>query len=92
MQHNGLADQSQGPIFVLSPPRSGSTVLMRVLNCHPTLVIWGEHVGLINRLAEIDDMVRRVGRLMFPKTDEMIADYVAFPDHRLNEFDPWANP
>jgi hypothetical protein len=91
-QHNGFGDQSQGPIFVLSPPRSGSTVLMRVLNCHPTLVIWGEHVGLINRLAEIDDMVRRVGRLMFPKTDEMIADYVAFPDHRLNEFDPWANP
>jgi hypothetical protein len=56
------------------------------------LVIWGEHIGLINRLAEIDDMVRRVGRLMFPKTDEAIADYVVFPDHRLNEFDPWANP
>jgi hypothetical protein len=28
---------------------------------------------------------------MAPKTEEAIAEYVAFPDHRLNEFDPWAN-
>jgi Sulfotransferase family len=67
-------------------------VLARMLNCHPALVIWGEHVGLINRLAEIDDMVSRVGRLTARKTEEAIADFIAFPDHRLNEFDPWANP
>jgi hypothetical protein len=81
-----------GPVFLLSVHRGGGTVLTRVLNCHPKLVIWGEHAGLINRLAEIDDMVTRVGRLMAPKTDEAIAEYVAFPDHRLTEFDPWANP
>ena len=51
---------SRGPVFVLTLHRAGGTVLVRVLNCHPELVIWGEHVGLINRLAEIDDMVTRV--------------------------------
>jgi hypothetical protein len=86
------AASSSGPVFLLTLHRGGGTVLARILNCHPKLVIWGEHVGLINRLAEIDDMVTRVGRLMYPKTDEAIAEYVAFPDHRLNDFDPWANP
>jgi Sulfotransferase family len=81
-----------GPVFLLTLHRGGGTVLARVLNCHPDLVIWGEHVGLINKLAEIDDMVSRVGQLMAPKTEEAIAKYVAFPDRRLTEFDPWANP
>jgi len=49
-----------GPVFVLSPARGGGTVLARILNCHPQLVIWGEHVGLINRLAEIDDMMKSI--------------------------------
>jgi len=66
-------------VFLLTVHRGGGTVLARVLNCHPDLVIWGEHVGLINRLAEIDDMVTRVGRLMVHKTDEEIAEY-----HRLS--------
>ena len=83
---------SSRPVFVLTFHRGGGTVLVRVLNCHPELVIWGEHVGLINRLAEIDDMVRRVGRLMYPKTDKSIAEYVNVPNRRLTEFDPWANP
>jgi Sulfotransferase family len=81
-----------GPVFVLTVHRGGGTVLTRILNCHPRLVIWGEHVGFINRLAEIDDMITRVGRLMARKTDEVIAEYVTFPDQRLTEFDPWVNP
>ena len=81
-----------GPVFLLTLHRAGGTVLARVLNSHPGIVIWGEHIGLINRLAEIDDMVTRVGRMMASKTDEAIAEYVVFPEHRLTEFDPWANP
>jgi hypothetical protein len=80
------------PVFLLTLHRSGGTALARILNCHPRLVIWGEHVGIVNRLAEIDDMVMRVGRLMAVKSDAEIADYAAFPDHRLTEFNPWANP
>jgi hypothetical protein len=83
---------SSPPVFLLTLHRGGGTMLARILNCHPDLVIWGEHVGLINRLAEIDDMVTRVGRLMVPKTNEAIAEYIAFPEHRMTEFDPWANP
>lgn len=72
--------------------RSGGTLLARILNCHPDLVIWGEHVGLINRLAEIDDTVNRVSFMMLPKSEEAIADFTAFPDHRLAGFEPWTNP
>ena len=46
-----------GPVFLLTLQRGGGTKLARVLNCHRELVIRGERVGLINRLAEIDDMV-----------------------------------
>ena len=60
-------------MFLLTLHRGGGTVLARVLNCHPDLVIWGEHVGLINRLAEIDDMVSRVGRLMAPNSSNSFA-------------------
>jgi hypothetical protein len=50
-------DAQDSPVFLLTLHQAGGTVLARVLNCHPDLVIWGEHVGLINRLAEIDDMM-----------------------------------
>jgi Sulfotransferase family len=81
-----------GPVFLLSMHRAGGTVLSRVLNCHPDLVIWGEHAGFVNRLAEIDASIAKVDRLRTPKTDEAIADFVTFPDKRLTEFDPWINP
>jgi hypothetical protein len=84
--------EGRGPVFVLTLHRAGGTVLARVLNCHPELVIWGEHAGLINRLAEIDDMIGRVARLASPKTEAEISDFIAFPDPRLNLFEPWVNP
>jgi hypothetical protein len=64
-------DPSLSPVFLLTLHRGGGTVLARVLNCHSDLVIWGEHVRLINRLAEIDDMVTRVGLMIVPKTDAL---------------------
>jgi hypothetical protein len=54
-----VPDLPTGPVFLLTLHRGGGTVLARVLNCHPDLMIWGEHVGLIDRLAAIDDMVTR---------------------------------
>lgn len=38
---------SDRPVFLLSIPRSGSGVLQRALNCHPGLVVWGEHFGFL---------------------------------------------
>ena len=83
---------ASAPVFLLTLHRGGGTLLTRILNCHPDLVIWGEHNGLFNRLAEMDDLATRVSFLMAPKSDAAIADYTAFSDHRLNNFDPWANP
>ncbi|MPZ53464.1 MAG: hypothetical protein GEU79_12155 [Acidimicrobiia bacterium] len=40
------------PVFVLSSPRSGSTLVQRLLNAHPRLTIWGEHNGFLNPMAE----------------------------------------
>ena len=47
------------PVFVLAQHRSGGTLLARLLNCHPGLVIWGEHAGFINRLAEAHELLVR---------------------------------
>jgi hypothetical protein len=39
------------PVVILSPGRSGSTLLQRYLNTSKELVIWGEHGGLLVGLA-----------------------------------------
>jgi len=39
------------PVIVLAVGRSGSTLLMRLLNCSRDLVIWGEHNGFLTPLA-----------------------------------------
>ena len=83
--------QHRAPLFLLTVQRSGGTILARVLNCHPEIVIWGEHIGFINKLAEMDDIIRKAGPLMKPKTDEQIEDHVAFSNDRLPRFDPWVN-
>ena len=38
------------PVVILSSGRSGSTLLQKLLNTHPELVIWGEHAGFLNGL------------------------------------------
>ncbi len=38
------------PVFLLSPGRSGSTLLQRYLNCSKDLVLWGEHGGFLSSL------------------------------------------
>jgi len=35
------------PVFLLSPGRSGSTLLQRYLNCSKDLIVWGEHGGFL---------------------------------------------
>jgi hypothetical protein len=74
-----------GIFYTLWTANRAIQIVGRLSNC-------SEHVGMINRLAEIDDMVTRVDRLMVPKTDDAIAEYTAFTDHRLTVFDPWGEP
>lgn len=78
----------KGPVFVFSAHRSGGTLISRILNCHPKLVIWGEHGGWINRLAEIDAIAARQ-----PVPDFSPEEYERYVSGRLTaEFDPWLSP
>lgn len=38
------------PVFLFAEPRSGSTLLLRVLNCFSGLTVWGEHAGIVRNL------------------------------------------
>lgn len=39
------------PVVILSAGRSGSTLLQRIVNTSPNLVIWGEHGGMLSGVA-----------------------------------------
>ena len=83
---------SGGPVFLLSAHRSGGTLLARALNCHPDLVIWGEHAGFINRLADIDSIAGHYPRLTEPLADRDLATFVAHEKSDPRVFDPWVTP
>ncbi|NJO83266.1 MAG: formylglycine-generating enzyme family protein [Blastochloris sp.] len=38
------------PVFIITTGRSGSTLLLRYLNCAEGLVVWGEHAGVLREL------------------------------------------
>lgn len=84
----------QAPVFVISTGRSGSTLLQRVLNCHPDLVIWGEYHGFIGGFAEPFHLMGLGGDDQFPVADsrndepKLLVPAFADPDAGLN----WCNP
>lgn len=46
-----ISSSNDAPIFIIACcQRSGSTLLQRLLNSHPEILIWGEHGGYINHL------------------------------------------
>ena len=81
-----------GPVFVLTAHRSGGTALARGLNRHPDLMIWGEHAGFINKLAELDSVVGHYPRLTQPLADRDLAGHVRLDKFAPGGFDPWLNP
>jgi hypothetical protein len=40
------------PVFILGAGRSGTTLLQRLLNSYPDTLIWGEHAGVLQHLAQ----------------------------------------
>jgi hypothetical protein len=42
---------AQEPIFIFGFPRSGTTLLQRLLNSYPDTLIWGEHVAFLKSIA-----------------------------------------
>jgi hypothetical protein len=81
-----------GPVFVLTAHRSGGTALARGLNRHPDLMIWGEHAGFINKLAELDAVVSHYPRLTQPIWGRSLFRYVSNDKFDPGQFDPWSNP
>jgi hypothetical protein len=81
-----------GPVFVLTAHRSGGTALARGLNRHPDLMVWGEHAGFINKLAELDAVVAHYPRLTQPLPDRNLAEHVRLDKFAPDGFDPWLNP
>ncbi|HEY6434818.1 MAG TPA: sulfotransferase [Acetobacteraceae bacterium] len=78
------------PVFVLAQHRSGGTLLTRLLNCHPGLVIWGEHAGFLNKLAEAQDMLDRHAGLLPQRSPAELRHYVS---GRVGDaFLPWTVP
>jgi len=53
---------SQRPIFVAAATRSGSTLLQRLLNTHPEVTVWGEHMGILKYLRQIDSIAAKFAR------------------------------
>lgn len=49
--------QDPAPIVVSSLPRSGSTLVQRLLNVHPQVTIWGEHNAFLRPLSEAHELI-----------------------------------
>jgi len=86
----------QNPVFVISTGRSGSTLIQRLLNCHPDLVVWGEHFGFINGLANAWNQIRNSSTVAFPKTAEennaalKVLPTLTDPQAALEWVNPWS--
>lgn len=80
-----------GPFFLLTTHRSGGTLLARLLNAHPRIVIWGEHGGLLNKLAEMAEIFRRHPIMSIPVQQRDLDRYLA-QKTTATEFSPWVSP
>lgn len=56
------------PVFAISTGRTGSTLVQRVLNCHPDLVLWGEHHGFLNGFGQAHVQMCVPHNKTFPRT------------------------
>lgn len=74
------------PAFVLSLGRCGSTLLQRLLNCHPRCFIFGEHDGAFGHL---DHFIRSMQR--FSEVSSKNADLI-LNKKQMGQYTAWATP
>lgn len=77
-----------GPVILLSPGRSGSTLAQRLMNAVDGWYVFGEHSGAFRHFIEVQDALdvhastqKRIGNLIVEKADD-----------RLQQFSAWASP
>ena len=81
------------PIFVLGLMRSGTTMMLRALNCHPDITIWGEHAGALQPLlreahgVSLDEHSRAQIAAGYKRRDIIVGE-LADP----RGFDAWVSP
>lgn len=62
------------PIILLSPGRSGSTLLQRIVNTSEKVIIWGEHNGFLSQVAASYFNItcsQQMEKLYYSKLDEI---------------------
>jgi hypothetical protein len=79
-----------GPIFLFTLHRSGGTLLQRIVNAHPNVVIWGEHGGFINQLANADATLAEFSPVTSPISRRDIQGFLV--RRGAGYFDPWVHP
>lgn len=63
------------PVFIITTGRSGSTLLLRYVNCAKGVAVWGEHAGILNELN------RAFGRLTCASTREFVDEARPWVDY-----------
>ena len=89
-----MALLEEQPVFAFTVHRSGGTLLGRLLNCHPDLVVWGEHSGLVENLAQIDFLLKKNQELLRWQSgdDAWLKNFAADPVFRSSHMQPWTMP
>jgi Sulfotransferase family len=87
-----IGEAADEPVFVFAAQRSGSTLLARLLNCHPDLVIWGEHGGFINKLTDADLIMQSCSDVLARRSAAELDDFFRFEGSCQTAFMPWINP
>jgi hypothetical protein len=65
MQKNLAAADERPPVIVFTCGRTGSTLLIRMLNCLPRTIMWGEHNGALKPLLSSYSRLRDVAENKF---------------------------
>lgn len=65
MQDVPAAAEERPPVIVFTCGRTGSTLLIRILNCLPDTIMWGEHNGSLKPLLQSYSRVRDVANNQF---------------------------
>jgi hypothetical protein len=91
-EHGQLVVEPLGPrpIFLFTMHRGGGTLLQRVVNASRDVLIWGEHGGFINKMAETDALLSHFDNVCRSIEDRHLADFISNRDPEV--FDPWTNP
>lgn len=79
------------PLVLLTTHRSGGTLLARLYNIHSDIVIWGEHGGLLNKMAEMQVIFDKHDDLSQPLAGRGIEQFIASKG-KNTDFSPWVNP